>query len=165
MEICVSQPSLFQVAGGNRPGNDALTKEVEELKKKLTAKTQDLGTFPAILYHQVLQLMTLERCLEEPGRFSGRRIQQARGRVQQIHWRSFEGKEGLDRFWFLRAVAKYLLNGVVIGLKGRAIYLLSLHFLTVIYPASFPCVYRCIHPFRKIYDRPLRCNSREGHRL
>jgi len=33
-----------QVANNNRPGNDTLTKEVEELKKKLAAKTQDFDT-------------------------------------------------------------------------------------------------------------------------
>lgn len=33
-----------QVGNDNRPGNDALTKEVEELKRKLAAKTQDFDT-------------------------------------------------------------------------------------------------------------------------
>jgi len=33
-----------QVGNNNRPGNEALTKEVEELKKKLAAKTQDFDT-------------------------------------------------------------------------------------------------------------------------
>jgi len=33
-----------QVANNSRPGNDALTKEIEELKKKLAAKTQDFDT-------------------------------------------------------------------------------------------------------------------------
>lgn len=41
---------MFQVANNNRPGNDTLTKEVEDLKKKLAAKTQDFGTSPPILY-------------------------------------------------------------------------------------------------------------------
>jgi hypothetical protein len=43
---------MFQVGGNNRPGNEALTKEVEELKKKLAAKTQDFGTFSNILHPQ-----------------------------------------------------------------------------------------------------------------
>lgn len=47
---CNSQLPLFQVANNNRPGDDAPTKEIEELKKKLAAKTQDLGTSPTILY-------------------------------------------------------------------------------------------------------------------
>jgi len=33
-----------QVANNNRPGDAALTKEIEELKKKLAAKTQDFDT-------------------------------------------------------------------------------------------------------------------------
>jgi len=46
-----SQPFSLQAAtNNNRPGNDAQTKEIEELKKKLAAKTQDLGAFSAILY-------------------------------------------------------------------------------------------------------------------
>ena len=47
--------SSFQVANNNRPGNDAQTKEIEELKKKLATKTQDLGMashfIPAELCH------------------------------------------------------------------------------------------------------------------
>lgn len=39
----------FQVGNNNRPGNDAQTKEIEELKKKLATKTQDFGMSPIIL--------------------------------------------------------------------------------------------------------------------
>jgi B-cell receptor-associated protein 31 len=39
-----------QLANNNRPGNDALTKEVEDLKKKLASKTQDFGTSSYILH-------------------------------------------------------------------------------------------------------------------
>jgi hypothetical protein len=45
-----SQPSLFQVANNDQPGNNTTAKEVEELKKKLAAKTQDFGTPPTVLY-------------------------------------------------------------------------------------------------------------------
>jgi len=41
---------LYQAVNNNQPGNDALTKEIEELKKKLAAKTQDFGTSPTMLY-------------------------------------------------------------------------------------------------------------------
>jgi len=57
-----------QIANNNQPGNDAQTKEIEELKKKLTAKTQDLD---ALKNQAASQAVEYNRLADEYNKSTG----------------------------------------------------------------------------------------------